>query len=145
MKGYPAWFSALFVTAVVLTVVLTGIAMTPGFLDLRLGMEIPWRPEGSWRLMVFVGHVGFGLLLVLILGALWAVHMRIHFKQRKRVISGVINGFLILMLAATGLGLQYANEDGLLANLGAAHLLAGIFFFLLYAWHLLSSRRELEK
>ncbi len=143
MKGYPSWFSAGLISMVIGIVGATGFFMIPGFLEMRLGFEMPWMPQSGLRLLIFVVHVVAGLLAVLFLGALWAVHMRVHYKQRKGIISGIGNAVLIVGLGVTGVGLQYANEDGLLANFGALHVLGGLFLILIYFWHLLSRRWEL--
>lgn len=135
MKGYPTWFSSAHLNAWILAAASTGAIMAPGFLEMRLDFFIGWRLPSTYRAAVFLAHVGAGLILTLFLAALWAVHMRMYYRRGKGLLSGGLSACFLLLLAFTGLGIQYATEGKLLTFISSSHVAAGLVFLITYAVH----------
>ncbi|MDX1802902.1 MAG: hypothetical protein R3292_02400 [Alcanivorax sp.] len=140
MRGYPRHFSGLLYTCLLLIVV-TGLALLPTFLDMRLQMDVPWRPDFSQRTGIALLHTGGGLLLAWLLGALWSVHMRAGWRRGKNRISGVLLMTVLVVLMLSCLGIFYAGDEALSIGSSLVHVVAGLLLPLLAMGHWLLGRR----
>jgi len=140
MKGYPYGFVPALVGTLLLMFV-TGVLLAPTTLVLRAELALPWRLPGSGRVLTAALHAAGGFALMLLLGALWSVHMRSGWRRRQQRASGVLLGTLLLVLAASAVAVYYLGDEALgtaaaLVHLGAGMALAGPF-----GWHWLHGRR----
>lgn len=132
MKGYPNWFVRALVAALLLMFA-TGLLLAPTTLALRADLSImTWRLPGAGRIAIAALHAAGGFALLLLVGALWAVHMRSGWRRHKLRTSGVILGSLLMLLTASAVALTYLGDESLgvaaaLMHLGVGIALAGPF------------------
>lgn len=140
MRGYPTWFMPLILSAMGAGFV-TGALLLPGFLYVRLEWEVPWRLPSDARIGIAAAHLLSGCLALVILGALWSVHVRTHWRHREHRQSGLTTATCLLVLAVTGAGIYYlSGEESSLAASGS-HVLVGVMFGVIFSWHALVGRR----
>lgn len=140
MKGYPQWFSVRFIFALVFVLFLTGVFLTPTTLEFRMQWDMIWRLTSDQRLLVVALHVGASFVMMLVIGALWSVHMRRGWRIRRHYRSGILLVSLWIFLMVSGLGIYYvSNEKGLLIT-SLIHLLAGYLVFIVFFFHVVCSR-----
>ena len=102
------------------------------------GGEI-WQAIAANLLMI---HGGAAMAALVLLGALYPLHMRLGWRANRNRVSGsvmvTINGLLIV----TAFGLYYAGSDVLRAWTGYVHIAAGLALPMLFGMHLLLGRRS---
>lgn len=136
MKGYPKWFSPLFVCSIVGILSLSGILLMPSILNLRLDWRVPWRLSGDSRILITSMHALFSLLTLVMLGALSSIHVRNGWNKRERRLSGVAVVVSLALLALTGLGIYYLGSDTLSLVNGLSHSVIGVAFISIFGWHI---------
>lgn len=136
MKGYPAWFSRYFIISVVALMFLSGILLAPMTLENRLSWSVLWRFDPSWRIGVSALHTAIGFLTFGVLGALWAIHMRVEWKKIEHRTSGIALTVAFLLLGLTAVGILYSGNEGLLTTAALSHLIIGILVIVFFIWHL---------
>ena len=98
-----------------------------------------WQTVAANLLMIHGGASMAGLLL---LGALYPLHMRLGWRANRNRVSGslmvTINGLLIV----TAFGLYYSGSDVLRAWTGYVHIAVGLALPILFGVHLLLGRRS---
>lgn len=140
MKGYPSWFVPVLVGALLLMFV-TGLLLAPTTLAMRADIAMPWRLPGSGRVLTAALHAAGGFALLLLIGALWSVHMRSGWRRRRQRASGLVLGVMLLVPAGSAVGVYYLGDEALgtvsaLVHLGTGLALAGPF-----GWHWVRGRR----
>ncbi len=110
--------------------------MIPGALEFKLQWEVDWRLSGEQRLPMVMLHVLSGWLLLMILGALWQVHLRAGWRQRKNHLSGITLALCLCVLAVTGIGLYYLGSELGQTISSVTHSGTGILFGLIIGWHI---------
>lgn len=134
MNGYPRWFVPGLVAALLLMLA-TGLLLAPTTLALRAEMAVPWRLPGSGRVLCAAIHAAGGFAMVLLVGALWSLHMRAGWRARKQVVSGSMLGIVMLLLAASAVIIYYAGDEGLGVAAALFHLGTGVAVVIPFAWH----------
>jgi len=140
MKGYPGWFVPALMTGLLLLLA-TGLLLAPTTLALRVDVDMPWRLPGSGRIAMAALHAASGFALMLLAGALWAVHMRSGWRRRQQRTSGLIVSGLLLILAASAVAVYYLGDDSLAMAAALTHLGAGLALVGPVGWHWLHGRR----
>ena len=141
MRPYPRGFKPSLLT--VISILMTsGLALAPTTLALRAGWAVPWRAGGDARLALAALHAAAGLALLLFVGALWAVHMRSGWRNRRQRASGALLGAGALLLALSALGVYYLGDEQWAALAALSHLLLGLLALPLFLWHWLRGRRR---
>lgn len=144
MNGYPPGFSRL-IYIVLTALFLSGLALTPNALDMRLALDPGmWLFDGDTRGRVAAAHAASVFLTLMLIGALWTVHMRAGWVRRENVVAGVLLLVAFGLLAISGLMLYYADELAGQIALGL-HLMAGLSLPTWLAAHLIgamSARRR---
>ncbi|HEY0721824.1 MAG TPA: hypothetical protein VGE50_11295 [Gammaproteobacteria bacterium] len=143
MKGYPRNFRN-FVYLVIAMLTLTGLAITPSALEMRMEWEVSWGLSGDSRVAVHALHAIAALLTLFIIGALWVIHIRAGWKRRNHHHSGITMLLLIAALCISGIGLYYAGEESLGRLSVIAHLLTGPVLPLIFIAHIVSVRRRAQ-
>lgn len=134
MKGYPRWFLPVLLSTLLLMFA-SGLLLAPTTLALRLDWPQAWRVPGSGRIAVAALHAGGGFALMLLVGALWSIHMRVRWQQRRQRASGLILGGLMLLLPLTAVAVYYLGDDGLGTAAALLHLGAGLAMAGPFLWH----------
>lgn len=125
MKGYPRRFLPGLV-AVFATLAVSGLLLVPTMLDLRFGWDVVWRLPGGHRLWVAALHSAAALALCGFAGALWSVHMRVGWRSRRHLISGLATAGLLGGTALTAVGVLYLGNEAWLLSASAVHTLLGL-------------------
>ena len=140
MKGYPGWFLRTLVAALLLVFV-TGLLLAPTTLALRGELDLPWRLPGSGRVLTAALHAAGSFALLLLMGALWSVHMRSGWRRRRQRASGLVLGLMLLVLAASAVAVYYLGDDTLGAVSSFLHLGTGLALAAPFGWHWVHGRR----
>lgn len=140
MKGYPRWFVPLLVGALLLMLG-TGLLLTPTTLALRTEFALPWRLPGPGRVLVAALHAAGGFMLLLVVGALWSVHMRSGWRRHRQRASGLLVGVLLLVLTASAIAVYYIGDETLGTVAALVHLGVGLVLVGPFGWHWVHGRR----
>lgn len=140
MKGYPRWFVPLLVGALLLMLG-TGLLLTPTTLALRTEFALPWRLPGPGRVLVAALHAAGGFVLLLVVGALWSVHMRSGWRRHRQRASGLLLSVLLLILTASAVAVYYAGDETLGTIAALVHLGLGLLLVGPFGWHWVHGRR----
>ena len=135
MKGYPKWFSVIFISSIVFLLSLTGLLLAPTTLSLRFSLPIMWRLVGEQHGYIAAIHVVVGLISFALVGALWSLHMRQEWKRKQKRMSGVFLNLLMVILGLTGIFIYYVTNEYWLLLTSTSHLVAGIVLVLIYLLH----------
>ncbi|MDM7322285.1 MAG: hypothetical protein P3W87_003170, partial [Gammaproteobacteria bacterium] len=138
MKDYPTGFTRILLAT--LTLLFTsGLALVPNALDTRLGLELGLWSLGHQRTWVAALHAISFFTTLMLLGALWTVHMRAGWIRRENIFSGILLLVAFGLLVASGLMLYYAGNElaGQIAL--SIHLLAGFLLPILLFAHLIGA------
>lgn len=141
MKGYPRGFLATLWT-VCMALLATGLLLAPTTLELRLGWQMPWRLGGGARVGVAAMHAALAFLLLFVIGALWSIHMRAGWRQRRQRKTGAMLVCDLLGLALSALGVYYLGDSGVADATALAHLSLGVLLALPLAVHAMTKRRH---
>lgn len=141
MKGYPTWFLPLLVVIFGLMLA-TGCLLAPTTLLLHAEILLAWRLPGAGRVLAAALHMAGGFVLLLLVGALWSVHMRSGWYRRRQRRSGLLLVVVLGGLALTALGVLYLGDEALASAAALLHLGLGLAFTGPFVWHWLHGRRE---
>lgn len=125
MNGYPRGFLPLLLGTLLLMFA-SGLLLAPTTLALRLDWSVAWRLPGTGRVAVAALHAAGGFVLMLLVGALWSIHMRARWHRRPQRTSGLLLGGLILLLALTAVAVYYLGEESLGTAAALLHLGTGL-------------------
>ena len=140
MQSYPKGFSSL-LWSVLALLLLSGLLLTPGALEMRLEWDIPWRLPGGWRVGVAAAHALGAFLGLFVIGALASVHMRAGLRRRQSLWSGFTTATTFGLLALTGLGVYYVAAESASVWLSVGHLVLGILAVVPVVVHTIRGRR----
>jgi len=141
MKGYPGYFRN-FLYLVMVTLSLTGLAIIPSALEMRMEWNVPWALSGDSRVAIHALHATAAFFALFIIGALWVIHIRAGWKRRKNHHSGLAMLLIFAALFLSGIGLYYAGEESLGRLSVIAHLLTGMVLPLTVVVHIVVARRS---
>ncbi len=139
MTHYPAAFSSL-LRGVMLLLFISGLLLAPGALEMRLEWSLPWTLDSGSRVWAALTHATAYFLMLLLLGALWTVHMRAGWLRRENVFSGASLLVLFALLALSGLGLYYLSHETLASLAVLLHLVGGLSLPILLWIHMLGAK-----
>lgn len=134
MKGYPHWFLRCVLTALVVLLI-SGVLMAPNTLIMRAEFDVDWRLPNVARLWTSAIHAGFGFVMMLLVGAIWSIHMRSGWRRHKHRRSGLSLALLFLTLAVTAVAIYYLGESASANWAAYLHLVAGVLVSVLFGWH----------
>lgn len=134
MKGYPRWVlpTLLGTTA---TIVVSGLLLAPGTFVTRAEMELVWMLPAAGRLATAALHASAGFALMLLVGALWSIHMRAGWRKRRHRGTGMSLALSMPLLALSAVGVYYFGDETLAATAAFIHLGLGVLMALTFAWH----------
>lgn len=140
MKGYPSWFVSALLGSLLLIFV-SGCLLIPTTLVMRFDTDLAWRLPGAGRVLVAALHSAVGLAVIMLLGSLWTVHMRANWRRGRQRISGAALGAMMLVLAASAVGIFYLGDDALGTAAALIHLGVGLALAVPFGWHWVLARR----
>lgn len=140
MNAYPPGFKTILHT-VLSALFLSGLLLMPGALEMRMEWDVPWSLDRGSRVWTAAGHAASYFATLLLLGALWTIHMRTGWRRAENTLSGNLMLASFGLLVLSGLGLYYAGDEafGRIALYG--HLLAGLALPLLLGAHIIGAMR----
>ena len=97
-----------------------------------------WQAAGANLLMV---HGGAAMLALMMLGALFPLHIQRGWRARKNRISGTIMATFVATLVVTAFGLYYSGSETLRPWISDAHIAAGFVLSAFIFVHVLLGRR----
>jgi cation transport ATPase len=97
-----------------------------------------WQAAGANLLMV---HGGAAMTTLLLLGALFPLHMQRAWRARKNRISGLTMITFNAILIVTAFGLYYLGSEMLRPWIGDVHIAVGLALPLLLFVHVILGRR----
>lgn len=136
MKGYPRWFSRTFITLIMLLVSLSGCLLVPSLLEMRLEWEEIWTPLKDYRTLVVATHTLSGILIMMVLGALWSIHMRVGWRAKEKRTSGSLSVLAFLLVAISSIGILYFGDEMLSLGSSLVHTALGLAVIPVFAIHL---------
>jgi hypothetical protein len=93
--------------------------------------------------------VTIACLVLLIIGALWSVHMRANWRHRLNHRTGLIVVLSLLAMLLTGIGIFYFGDEQLSLTTSVVHTLLGLAAAPFCIYHIVvgrkSARRTLEE
>jgi len=125
MKGYPRRFLPSLATCFALLAT-TGLLLLPTALEFRFGWDVAWRLPGAQRLWVAALHSALALLMCGFAGALWSLHVRVGWRSRRHLRTGLTTIGLLLAAGLSALGVLCAGNEGWLMAASAAHTGLGV-------------------
>ncbi len=134
LNGYPDGFFYLLLAAM-FACSLSGIAMYPWVMEFKLEWELDFNLPGSLRLGIVSTHTLAASVLLMLLGALWQVHIRAGWRRRENHFSGIFMALALLLLMLTGIGLYYLSSSDSQLVASVLHSLLGLGLSLSFVWH----------
>jgi hypothetical protein len=125
-----AAFAALFITGVAWLI-------ADGRKDAASGEA--WQAASAYLLMI---HGGGAMVLLLLLGALFPVHIRRTWTSRRNRVAGTLMMAFNLLLIVTAFGLYYAGSETLRPWISDVHIAAGLVLPALILIHVVMGRRS---
>jgi len=141
VSGYPKGFGA-FLYAVCAVLAASGLLLTPTVLDLRLEWDVPWRLSGGQRMGVAAAHTLAALVVTGVIGALWAVHVRRNWRQRRNRVTGAMLVGAWVFLALTGVAEMYLGDESAGLWASVTHTGVGALVVVLLAAHIVIGLRS---
>lgn len=142
MKGYPRWFTKTFVSLSIVLVTLSGCLLIPSLLDMRLQWQEVWDPLKDLRTMIVAIHTLSGILIMMVLGALWSIHMRVGWRAKEKRASGSLSVMAFLLVAISSIGILYLGDEMLSLGSSLVHTALGLSVIPVFAIHLRQSRKS---
>lgn len=144
MNGYPKWFLPALL-GMLGAVFVTGLLLAPTTLAMRAELEIAWRLQAGARVLVAALHATACFVLLMLVGALWPLHMRSGWRRRQQRVSGTLLGTLLMLLAASAVGVYYLGEDLPARIVALLHLALGLVAAVPFGWHWWHCQRVAER
>jgi hypothetical protein len=140
MKGYPRWMLPLVLTTTA-AIVVTGLLLAPGTLVTRAELDLSWMLPADGRLATAALHAAVGFTIMLLVGALWSIHMSAGWRKGRHRVSGLSLALLMAALALSAVGVYYFGDEVLAAAAALAHLVLGLLLMVVFGWHWLVRHR----
>jgi hypothetical protein len=134
VKGYPRWFERVLVVSSVL-VYASGCLLVPNTLEVRTAWGSGWHLLSGSRVPLAALHTALAFLMMMIIGALWSVHMRAGWRRHRQRWSGLLLASTYLLLMATAVGIYYLSNETWANLAGLSHMLLGVALLAPFAWH----------
>lgn len=141
MKGYPRWFLPTLVGTLLLILV-SGLLLAPTTLLMHAELMLAWRLPAATRMTMAALHAVGGFAGMLLIGAVWSVHMRSGWRRQKHRASGLALALMLLVLCASAVAIYYLVDEMLAALTALLHLAVGIALVLQFGWHWARGRRS---
>jgi heme A synthase len=98
-----------------------------------------WQQSAAYLLMV---HGGAAMLTLMLLGALFPLHIRRAWRARKNRATGIVMLAFNAVLIATAFGLYYLGSEALRPWASDLHIAFGLAIPLLFLAHIKTGRKR---
>jgi heme A synthase len=140
VKGYGSWFySSLLLSLFVIS--LTGLLLIPTLLDMRFEQDLLWRLSSPDRQITVALHTLFSYLILIMIGALYPIHIRSGIKTKRNNRTGISLVSLFALLLLSGIGLFYLGSENWILAASATHTIAGLSVTVMFTLHFLIRKR----
>lgn len=99
---------------------------------------------GPWPLLLLKIHGISSFLTMMVIGSVMPTHMRLAWRHRRNVVSGVLSSLVLLIVAATAAGLYYGSEE-LREVTRWTHIIVGTAIVLMLPLHVVLGRRQRQR
>ncbi|WP_319557618.1 hypothetical protein [Thiomicrorhabdus sp.] len=149
MNGYPKGF-LIFVTAFLIALWLSGILLLPSVAVFRLEWDYDWLMDlpfssGDLRHTITTLHAIFAWSFTAMVGAIWTIHMRGHWRRRENRFSGGLFSFLWIALFISALGIYYFGDPDNSLYSSLIHSAVGLMIPLMLWQHKRSGKKAVEQ
>lgn len=152
MNGYPKLFLPLLISTFCL-LWLSGILLMPSMLIFKLEWEITELLEalmelglanGAIRQVFSVLHATLGWIMLWMLGALWTIHLRNHWRRHENRKHGVFFSLMWLLVILSALGIHYFGDEHFSRLSSILHSTIGILLVLFFIQHRKTGKKSLK-
>jgi hypothetical protein len=140
MVGYPRGFPRLLWIGVA-ALLLSGLLLMPDALQRRLDWSLPLQLPDGWHLPVAAIHALCAWFALLLVGALLAVHVRIGWRRRLNLATGLALLIGFALLAISAIVLSYVADERVGLSASVLHMGTAVLATLLTLVHTLKGRR----
>lgn len=149
MNGYPKLFLPLLML-IVTTLFISGLLLIPSFLTFRVQWDVEWLMESvlssgdlrSWSTTI---HAITGWIMIWIIGSLWSLHMRSHWRRNENRRNGLVFSVYWVLLLATSLGIYYFGDEFYSEYSSIIHVLLGLGLPIIFGLHYRHGKQALAK
>ncbi len=135
--GRLPYFQRISAYAVLMLCAFSGAAYILGH---ELNILHDWLADRS----VLITHGVSAFLMLIVIGSVLPTHVRVAWRARKNIMTGLLMFTVMATLAISGLMLYYGVEESRDASLWT-HWLVGSAVFLIFPLHALLGREEKRK
>ena len=140
MVGYPRGFARVMWTGFA-ALLLSGLLLLPDALQRRLDWAMPLLLPEGWHLPVAAIHATSAWFALLLTGAMLAVHVRIGWRRRLNLATGIALSISAALLAMTAIVINYTGDERVSLAASLSHLGAASLATVLTVVHSLKGRR----
>ncbi|WP_262690095.1 hypothetical protein [Kordiimonas aestuarii] len=144
MRGYPKSFKPM-LYGVAVMVFTSGLLLTPTMLDMRLEWDVPWRLPFEARTGVVMAHFAAAMWLLMIFGAAWTVHMRLGWRTKRNLVSGLTLVAAMLVMALTSVGIYYFGDEDMSLLASVIHTVLGLLAPVVLLYHISFGKMRAER
>ena len=136
MRGYPKGFLTFLLIIMAITFI-SGIVILPQAMELKFAFTLPNPVPEQYSILLAFIHGISSILLIFIIGSLWAYHMRQGWRKKENIISGIGLCVCFTLLFLSAMGLYYLSNDISLGIASIVHISIGIAVAIVFALHYL--------
>ena len=149
MIGYPKYFLTSLISVLGLLWI-SGLLLVPAWIIFRLEQDIEWLinlslSSGDLRHWLNTLHAAVGWIMMWLIGALWTIHMRAHWRKGENKTSGLVMAFSWAILALTALGIYYLGDADLSKASSLIHVILGLSIPIMVLTHRKQGTKSLKK
>ena len=149
MNGYPKHF-LIFIFVIMVTLLISGILLVPAFLFFRMESDTQWLMDfrfssGNLRHLTTTLHAISGWMMVWLMGAIWTIHMRSHWRRHENRLSGIVFTSVWAILIVSSLGIYYFGDPDLSKLSSLIHVSLGLLIPFALLAHRKTGRKSLQK
>jgi hypothetical protein len=134
MKTYPKWFES-FVWGLIAIMTLSGLLIIPKVMDLRFALILSLQIGDDLTQYSRVFHAILAFVFMMVFGALWTSHMRLGWRKKSNIKTGLSLVILNIILAISALVFYYSFEDNISNTASLIHIIAGILMPCILLFH----------
>lgn len=148
MNGYPKGFLPTLILTT-LALIITGLLLIPAFLVFRLELEQDWlmnlsMTSGSLRHTLTSLHAITGWLMVWLIGAIWTIHIRSHWRKNENRVNGIVFLSIWVVLIASALGVYYFGDPDWSKASSSLHVIFGLIVPFMLIAHKMVGKKSLK-
>lgn len=140
MIGYQRGFLPFLWTTLALCLA-TGLLLVPGALELRLEWDAPLQLPEGYRVGVAAAHAFCAFAVLMLIGSLYAIHMRMGWRRRQNLITGFATVGTFGVLVLSGLGIYYVAAERASMWISVSHMGVGAATVITVAVHAMKGRK----